>query len=71
MEALQWQGKKGYNNAKYEDWTVNGKKAGVYKTYENLSFLQVYGAGHMVPMDQPVNSLSFVRDWIEAGTVGN
>lgn len=69
MEKLKWHGKSGYNDAKYKEWKVKGKKAGVFKSFENLSFVQVYGAGHMVPMDQPVNALAMVDDWL-AGSVG-
>jgi len=31
------------------DYIVNGKKGGRYKTSENFSFMQIFGAGHAVP----------------------
>jgi len=30
-------------------YTVNGTAGGLFKTLDNLSWIQVYGAGHEVP----------------------
>jgi len=38
--------------------------------FAHTQFLKVFGAGHMVPMDQPKHSDAFVRDWLKAGSVG-
>lgn len=69
MEQLEWTGQEQYNAAKYNKWKVDGKHAGEYKTYGKLTFLKIWGAGHMVPMDQPKNSLSFLDKWLAAGKV--
>ena len=66
--ATKWNGKEQFNAAEYESWTVNGEAAGEMRQYGNLHFLRVYEAGHMVPMDQPVNALAMVQrmlanDW--------
>ena len=37
MESLEWTGKHGFNKAELADWKVDGKVAGSYKTYKNLS----------------------------------
>lgn len=37
MERLKWSGKEGYNEQKLADWKVDGKVAGKYKSYKNLS----------------------------------
>ncbi len=37
MEALEWTGKKGFNEAELGPWKVDGKVAGTYKTSENLT----------------------------------
>jgi cathepsin A (carboxypeptidase C) len=64
-EALEWPGQKSFNKAKIEDIKLdNGEKYGNIKTSGNFTFLQVFGAGHMVPMDQPEPSLDFLNRWI-------
>jgi len=35
------------------------------RQFGNLHFLRVYDAGHMVPMDQPVNALKMIDMLIE------
>ena len=40
---------------------VNGEVAGQVKNYDKLTFLQVEGAGHMVPKDQPKSSLDMLK----------
>jgi cathepsin A (carboxypeptidase C) len=58
--AVQWSGQSEFNSASYKDWIVNGQPAGQLKKVKNFSFLRVYNAGHMVPMDQPVNALNML-----------
>lgn len=38
-----------------------GRPDGYIKQYENLSFLKVLEAGHMVPMDQPAIALAMLK----------
>jgi len=49
--AVQWPGKEQFNAADYSLWTVDGVAAGELKQFENLKFLRIYDAGHMVPYD--------------------
>jgi cathepsin A (carboxypeptidase C) len=58
--AVTWSGQQEFNNAQYKDWLVNGQPAGQLKEYKNFQFLRVFNAGHMVPMDQPVNALNML-----------
>ena len=37
LEALEWNGKEGYNKAELADWKVDGKFAGKFKSFGNLS----------------------------------
>lgn len=58
VRALQWSGQSQFNAATVADWTLaDGTVAGTKQTYEGLTFLRVYDAGHMVPMDQPAAAL--------------
>ena len=61
VERLEWPHKKEWNAAKNETWTVDGKTAGFSQSFANLTFLQVLGAGHLVPMDQPENALDMIQ----------
>ncbi|KAK4140532.1 Alpha/Beta hydrolase protein [Dichotomopilus funicola] len=65
-EALEWPGKKDFNAAKIKDLKLEGaeKEYGKVKASGNFSFMQIYQAGHMVPMDQPENSLDFLNRWL-------
>ncbi|EPY43687.1 serine carboxypeptidase (CBP1) [Angomonas deanei] len=63
--ALQWPGHDGFNKANDREFKVGGAWAGRTRSYQNLTFVQVYGAGHMVPMDQPEVALHILTRFIE------
>merc|ERR1719421_1508244 len=53
---LDWSGKEEFNKAPDADMPIaalKGKSGGRHRKYKNLNFIQVYQAGHMVPMNQP------------------
>lgn len=66
--ALEWSGKKDFSKAKTQSLKVASDKAnkeyGNVKRAGNLSFMQIYQAGHMTPMDQPEASLDFLNRWV-------
>jgi len=49
---------------KYREWYHNGQVAGFVKRWENLDFVTVKGAGHMVPEDRPGQSLKMIYSFI-------
>jgi cathepsin A (carboxypeptidase C) len=55
--ALDWSKKAEFLAAPDNDWLVEGKKAGKIRNAGKFTFLQVFEAGHMVPLNQPKNSL--------------
>ncbi|KAB5557927.1 Alpha/Beta hydrolase protein [Coniochaeta sp. 2T2.1] len=68
-EALEWPGKKDFNRADVKDLKLTSAESkdkgyGKVKASGNFTFMQIYGAGHMVPMDQPENSLDFFNRWL-------
>eukprot|EP00483_Globobulimina_turgida_P001439 UN01441 len=65
--VLPWNGQKEFNSTQPVDWSVDGKVAGQIrqgKSNTNFTFLRVYQAGHMVPMDQPQAALAMVDQFI-------
>jgi cathepsin A (carboxypeptidase C) len=65
-EALEWPGQKAFNKAEVKDLKLAGasEEYGKVKSSGNFTFMQIYQAGHMVPMDQPENSLDFLNRWL-------
>ncbi|KAK6354882.1 hypothetical protein TWF696_004013 [Orbilia brochopaga] len=65
-EALEWEGKSEFNKVQLSDFNMkkSGKCAGQIKSAKGLTFLRIYQAGHMTPMDQPESSLEFFNRWL-------
>lgn len=65
LRKLEWSGNEEFNNAPVDDWfTSKGVHAGTKQISGPLTFLRVFEAGHMVPYDQPENSLEMVNQWV-------
>jgi len=70
-KAIEWEHKEDFNNKSYDKWIVDGKKdvpAGQVRQIENLTFLRVHAAGHMVPLDQGRNAFVMFQDFISKET---
>ncbi|KAI1131616.1 Alpha/Beta hydrolase protein [Nemania abortiva] len=63
-EALEWSGKKDFNNVQLEDLSLGGEAYGQIKSSGNFTFMRIYQAGHMVPYNQPEGSLDFFSRWL-------
>lgn len=77
-KELRWTGKSNFNAEEDKSWfytdaqntaaaPVAGGKARTAKAARgegSLTFLQVYEAGHMVPMDQPAAALALLNDFL-------
>ncbi|XP_062515743.1 uncharacterized protein LOC134191176 isoform X2 [Corticium candelabrum] len=61
---MKWHGQTDFNKANTTVWTVDGTPAGTVQTAAGLTFLAVDNAGHMVPMDQPKNSLNMLERFL-------
>lgn len=72
-KALEWSGQSSFDAAEDADWTygANAVKGGKVRSAAaktgtgSLTFLQVFEAGHMVPMDQPEAALSLFNGFIQ------
>lgn len=61
---LPWAQHDKFSSQPLSAWNVNGKEAGQFRNADHFTFLRVYGAGHMVPYDQPEASLDMLNRWI-------
>ncbi|KAK2757584.1 hypothetical protein FQN54_004553 [Arachnomyces sp. PD_36] len=69
-DALEWPGHEDYEAAAMEKLTLEegedqGKEFGQVKSSGNFTFMRIYGAGHMVPLDQPESGLEFFNRWLQ------
>lgn len=64
VRQLPWSGQAGMASAPTKAFTVDGSKAGESFNYQHFTFLRVYDAGHMVPYNQPKNSLHMLNRFI-------
>ncbi|KAI8377654.1 Alpha/Beta hydrolase protein [Radiomyces spectabilis] len=66
---LPWSGKKEFASANDTEWysAITGKHAGDLRQTKDgrFAFLRVFGAGHMVPYDQPESGLDMLNAWIQ------
>lgn len=67
LESMPWSGQSSFQAAQYSNWVVNGQTAGFTKNANNLIWLEVKDAGHMVPHDQPEAALSLLNTFISGG----
>jgi len=66
-KKMEWPHKDDFNKASVTDWESkkgSGKFDGTLQTSNGFSFLRVYDAGHMVPMNQPAVALEMVRQFL-------
>ncbi|OIV90000.1 hypothetical protein TanjilG_00378 [Lupinus angustifolius] len=61
VRAMKWLGQKKFKSTPKVKFIVDGGKVGSLTSHGPLSFLKVYQAGCMVPMDQPKASLEMLR----------
>lgn len=62
--ALEWTGQDKFVERNMSNWKIDGETVGEVKSSGPLTFLRLYDAGHMVPHDQPKNSLAMANTWV-------
>lgn len=72
LNGLNWRGIPMWKRAQKQIWTIHGENAGWAKISDNLWFVLVNHAGHMVPTDQPERAFNMLghfisgnKDWKE------
>ncbi|ANB14263.1 carboxypeptidase C PRC1 [Sugiyamaella lignohabitans] len=65
-QNLQWSGQTEFKQTKTRKWLTKDKKtyAGDVTNARHFTFVRLFNAGHLVPHDQPENSLDMVNRWI-------
>jgi len=66
--AMEWPHKADFNSAQFTNWTAAGKVAGQVRSSNGFTFLKVYDAGHMVPMNQPAVALDMLNQFIHGNS---
>ncbi len=69
--SLNWKKSTEFLQTPKINWQVNNKVVGTVKQIYPLTFVFIKNAGHMVPTDQPVNTLDMMRRWINNDTKWN
>ncbi|XP_044490815.1 serine carboxypeptidase-like 50 [Mangifera indica] len=64
VKTMKWEGIERFLMAKRKVWRVNEELAGWVQKWGNLSNVIFFGAGHLVPADQPLNSQTMIEDWV-------
>lgn len=60
-KKLAWDGQAEFAKADDNEWQLQGKTVARLRSARNFHFMQVFEAGHMVPLDQPATSLEMVN----------
>lgn len=71
VQTLEWDHKDEFNAAVDKEWQLDGKTVAKHRNSNHFHFMQVYEAGHMVPMDQPAASLEMVNKFISGSLSDN
>jgi len=61
---LNWKYQSEFDSAQVKTWSPDGTARGNIRTSHNFTFLQVFQAGHMVPMNQPQAALLMVNEFL-------
>lgn len=66
-EGLSWRGHPLFRFRALAPWYYRGKVAGQWKGYDALTYAEIYGAGHLAPMELPAETLSLINSWLFRG----
>ena len=64
QDGLNWAGVAAWKRTPKQIWTIHGAVAGWAKVYNNLWFVLVNHAGHMVPTDQPEAAFNMLGHFV-------
>ena len=67
---LDWKSKVKFGSAGEHEWGTgtDGKSAGLARTADGFTFLQVYNAGHLVPHDKPEVAVEMIKTFVSGAS---
>jgi len=71
VHKMKWSGQEDFNAASMMKFSVEGEDKGEFKTAQGLTFMKVFGAGHMVPRDKPAAALDMLDNFIRNKPFGD
>ncbi|MCO5556362.1 hypothetical protein L7F22_009910 [Adiantum nelumboides] len=63
VSAMNWTSQQEFVDKNFTNFLLDGEEFAAVKSYGGLSFMKMFNAGHMVPMDQPKAALEMMRRW--------
>ncbi|TIA90203.1 hypothetical protein E3P99_01683 [Wallemia hederae] len=65
IDNLEWNGKRGFSDDESQLWTMHGDAVGEWQSERNLTYVRIYNASHMAPIDAPEPMLDLVTRYME------
>ncbi|KAF8251531.1 alpha/beta-hydrolase, partial [Wilcoxina mikolae CBS 423.85] len=73
LERLEWSGGNRWRKRSMRDWwygkQTKKQKGGSIKGGDGLWWVQIRGAGHMVPADRPEAAVRMLEWWLSGGEI--
>ncbi|KAF4900134.1 Carboxypeptidase Y [Colletotrichum fructicola] len=66
-EGLEWNGHPFFRFREYLPWYHGSKRVGRWKSYDSLTYAEIFDSGHLAPFDLPAEVLSLVSGWLVDG----
>lgn len=58
---MEWSGQEGFRSQDLKQWKIKGEPMGKFRSFANLTFATIYGAGHMVSRKSlPARQVTYV-----------
>lgn len=59
---MEWSGQEGFRSQDLKEWKIEGEPVGKFRSFGNLTFATIYGAGHMASRKSlPIRQVTYLR----------
>lgn len=66
-QGLSWHGHPFFRFRELAPWYHDSKVAGRWKSYQELTYAEIYNSGHLAPYDLPGEVSSLINGWLLGG----